>query len=491
MRPRKHALPLGILLLFFIALVYISWIRFLPYGSDTDEHLLVAKTMIESGKFAVGDMHGTKFPPMVSLLLILFELLGLNAASVMIMANTFFVLLSTIIFYYLTSQFFNRWAALLGAIFLLSNITIWRSAFLIIGDVLFLLLVVLVILSALEINNRKWTIIILSVFVAVTSVMTRSVGIALAVVLFVSLLFADPNDKKITSFLRSLPILIIPMILLGLYSFWQSQYGVHPTGYAYVFSLVDPYDASKGTLDVYQFFARTKEGLMLTIESVSNALTLPSMEGVLGICIATLLIFAALFSAKKHLLVVGTFTLIYFLILVFWPYKGVRFAIPLIPIGAFGVTAIVDYLMDKRLSWAVGLAVILLFVHLTNSVVALNRQKEYLNTRWEAMHRSFNDLLSWSRENFDDDPVIASFDYRALALRLDRSIVPMYYSSDLDFHIQHLQNENVSYFILSDDIYDLRGAYARQIIGKLANQANLIYQNNAFEVYRLNFTIGN
>jgi hypothetical protein len=103
-RLQCHALAISIIIALYALAACLRWTGQLPYGSDSDEHLLVARTWIQTGHFAVGDLHGTKYPPLISSLLILFTQLHAEPGWSIIILNYALILASALLLYALAAS---------------------------------------------------------------------------------------------------------------------------------------------------------------------------------------------------------------------------------------------------------------------------------------------------------------------------------------------------------------------------------------------------
>jgi len=154
----KHKLFVALLLLAFLSCAILRWSGELPYGSDTDEHLLVAQTMLQTGQFSVRNIHGTKYPPIISGIIMLFSLVGLDSSSSMIFANCFFILSAILLFYwYVCEEYRIFWLGEFAALYIMSNIILWNSVHLIIADSLFFFFVTVVLLLSLHFRQYNST----------------------------------------------------------------------------------------------------------------------------------------------------------------------------------------------------------------------------------------------------------------------------------------------------------------------------------------------
>ena len=329
--------------------------------------------------------------------------------------------------------------------------------------------------------------------------MTRSVGIILSIPVIISIW--ESKQWRICSFSITNTLLIggIPIIFLGLYMLYQKQYGSHPTGYFETFLLLDPYDSSKGILTWHSFLERTYWHAISTTNFLSKAIISAGLPGALNtssflntsirafsFILAVILIIASFVTSRRSLLIILPFAFIYMLIIILWPYSDPRFALPLVPVATLGFVKVCSYIL-RHFSRSWKYALLCLFVgYLGMNMTSMIKIAQSEATKRSEVHKHFKELTIWSTNNIPVYEAIASFDYREHSLRLNRSVQPLYYSSDNDTHISSLIKNNISWLIISDAIYYLRGIYGHSLVSYLNKKAELVHKNSLFEVYRLN-----
>jgi hypothetical protein len=247
--------------------------------------------------------------------------------------------------------------------------------------------------------------------------------------------------------------------------------------------LDDPYDLSKGSLGPKAFILRSARGAALSLRDLGLAICTPSISGLTSVGVAFLLLLAPCRLGLRE----GPLTAAYVIpclgLLVLWPYKGSRFAIPILPVAAWGIAVVAQHLRGRQ---SVTAACALLFLsHLANATWTLRNKAIDERAARLAMHANFADLAHWIDANVPASDELASFDYRELMLRLNRQVVPLWYSTDHHAHITDLHEQGVTWLITSGAIVDLRGSYAEAVLQALGSEAQRKYSNDAFEVYAL------
>lgn len=488
----KRKSVVGIVVLVFAGLACLRWSGRMPMGSDTDEHLLVARTMLETGHFTVGQMHGTKYPPVISSLAIAATALGVDPARFVLAANALYILTAGLLLAnYADKKGGVGWAGLAAAVYLMSNPVLWNSAQLVIADTLFVLLTTGVLLMAIHVERWTWLRVGQAVALVVLATLSRSVGVVLAVPLVVALWRRRGWAIETKTVVGGALVLGLPVVLLGLYMLYQGQFGFHPTGYAETVFLRDPYDASRGVVTVSGLVGRaagntvgtawdTVKALAAGVPSVGGAIVAVACAGVVG-----LLVTAACLGNRHRAWVVLGFAAPYVAVLCLWPYGGARFALPLLPVGAIGLARVVGWTTHKGRRWGV----VLVMVMVTGYVV-FNARIVYRARLYEADQRSeirvaLEDVASWCRSTIPAQDAIASFDYRELALQMDRSVVYLGYTSDMDDLARRLQQQDVHWLVVSEAFFARRGRYGRALVEHLGPGATRVYGNRLFEVYRI------
>jgi hypothetical protein len=479
------------LVLAFLLFTLLRWPGQLPYGSDTDEHLLVARTMLETGHFTVRDIHGTKYPPVISGLIIIFYLVGLDSGFFMVLANCCFLLSVSLLWsWYIRKQYNNNWLGGIVALYIMSNVILWDSVHLIIADTLFVFFVTIVLLISLQFEQWKWQHVLFALVVVIVASMVRSVGVVLSVPIIISIWESKNWKLNRFSIISATLIGCSPFVALMLYMLYQKQFGTHPTGYLETFLLLDPYDSSKGVVTWYGFFGRTYNHAISTAIDIGRTIVsdLPAISSTIQLLyfiFAVIIIIASCIRSRRQMSIILSFVFAYSAILSLWPYSGARFALPFIPVAALGLAEICSYI-STRLPGAARVSLILFVGYLGMNMTSMAKSAQYQKSNRAEVHKEFEDLTNWCIKHIPADEVIASFDYREHSLRLNRSVLPLYYSSDLHAHISYLTQNRASWLIISNAIYYLRGVYGYSLVHYLGDKAQLTFKNKLFEVYRLN-----
>lgn len=488
----KNIMSLLVLLAVFFVMAYLRWPGPLPYGSDTDEHLLVAKTVLETGHFSVGNIHGTKYPPVISGMAILFSLLGLNVSLWMILANCFFILAASIILYSYVRGEHTYLLGVMAAIYLMANITVWKSAHMVIGDVLFVLLVTLVLYVSLQFKEWNWWKVLVAILLAVFSTMVRSVGIFTVGPLVVSLLASRKWKISLFSFTSAVLVVGLPFLALLAYMVYQNQFSPHQGGYLEAFLRIDPYDVSKGTLTLQAFLSRTYHRLFPAVMDLVEAITSRNPTNpvvrLLFVLLAGLLFLASCGQTPRQRLVVPAFLLPYALVILAWPYPGARFSLPLVPVAALGLGEVGAF-AAKHFPRFVCVGLVMVFVgHSVMNIPRLVEKAEQERVHRTEIYKDLEGLRAWCNKNLPAEADIVSFDYRELILRLARPVKPMKLSVYVKQGPSYLTDKGNTYIILSDANgypQSYYGFYGLSLIDHVKEKGKLVYRNPLYQVYLL------
>jgi hypothetical protein len=368
---------------------------------------------------------------------------------------------------------------------------LWQSVRLIIADTLFVLLVTIVLMMSLQLQQWKRRHVLYALIVVLFATSVRSVGAVLSVPVITAIWGNRKWKLNPFSFVSATLFICVPVVTLVLYTLYQKQFGAHPTGYLETFFLSDPYDISKGPLTWSGFLIRTYDHAFSSATDISTAILsiLPTFGniyiGAFYFISAAVILAAACRRSGLQAATVLSFMNPYSAIAVLWPYRGPRLAIPLIPVAAMGLAEIASSI-SKRFARAGRIGILILFLgYVGMNMIYMAGTAHLEKTKLAEIHRNDKDLTDWYLKHIPEDAVTASFDYREHTLRLNRSVLPLYYTSDMQAQVSYLTQHKVSVLILSDAGYYLRGVYGRSLLKTLGNNAELLFKNELFEVYRL------
>ncbi|MFB3882909.1 MAG: hypothetical protein ACE149_16715 [Armatimonadota bacterium] len=503
---QQRRLAVAIIILVFLAVTAMWWTRLPPIGTDCDEHLIVARTFLRTGHFSVADVHGTKYPPLLSSIAILFQVLGLNVPLALVALNYLLILATALVLWrFLVKDGRIGLLSLLPVIYLLTNTVLWDSAKEIIADTILFFLTAVALLFALRVERWSVRATLLASLIAFLATMSRSIGLVVIVPLACSMIW-DRRTRGQTPPYGGLALLAVPAVAaLLLFMHYESRFGSHTTGYLETFLLNDPFDASKGRLTFASFLTRTLRGCLDSFRDLRDLTVYPSCAGAFSYALPLVLLgFACLprpasasasaagarfglrDSDKRRILLLCSFALAYLAVSCLWPYKGARFVLPLLLLGAIGVNGALAWGMRRR---AVAMVVVLLVIgHIAISAVNLHRDAVEKKAARAFLLAGFDAMTEWCRANIPQRDPIASFDYRELILRLDRPVIPLAYDSDTAVQIASLEREHARWLVVCFYIYPLRATYAHSIVAALGDRASKRFSNENCEVYELNLT---
>jgi hypothetical protein len=484
---RQQRQAIAFLVLAFLCITALRWCSQPPIGSDSDEHLLVARTFLRTGHFSVGDVHATKYPPLLSSLAILFQLLPLNVPLSLVIFNCLTVLASSLALFALIQRN-NRIGLLsvLPVLYLMSNTVLWGAAAEIIAHALFAFLVTVALLLAVTVE--EWTLrrTLGAMLVAFASAMSRTAGLVVILPLAAAIISEQRRRGEPFPYGKLALLAFPPIAALVLFMVYEARFGPHTTGYLETFFLKDPFDASKGALTFLGFLTRLAGGPVGRLRDIRDLTVFPSCAGLFSFLLPfALFIFALLGRDRKTVVVLCSFVVPYLLVASVWPYQGTRFVLPLLPVAALGIEGALSASLHSRNRIVGAVFALLLISHLGVNLASLRKEardqclaREFLNTR-------FAQLTEWCSANIPEGDAIASFDYREVMLKLDRPVLPLGYSSDANVHIAQLERGNVKWLVLCWHVFPPRGTYAKGVVDALGPRASLRWKNDSCEVYRL------
>jgi hypothetical protein len=89
----------------------------------------------------------------------------------------------------------------------------------------------------------------------------------------------------------------------------------------------------------------------------------------------------------------------------------------------------------------------------------------------------------WVGANVGEDEVIASFDYRELAFRLDREVLPIGYTSDPDDLWAQTGGADADWVVAVRGLYHGREARLRDLLTAWPEAFELVHAEGRLEVY--------
>jgi hypothetical protein len=461
---------------------YIRWTGQLPYGSDDDEHLLVAQSLLQRFTPSVAGMEKTKYPFGYSLLLAGLEAIGLPVGWSGLALNWICMCLIPLSIYLSADRGISPIARTAAGAYVASNPVLWQLASSLRPDLIFVLLVVVMISRLRTLRERRDVVILALLSALATSL--RSVGVLLGVALGVHLALSNrEKDIRRWFWLPILAVLLIPLVQ----SIWTRGYPEHTTGYFQMLMLRDPYDASLGRASIYELTGRLMTRAALVGTDIGDSLVGPNWGDGISALIGVALVVAAIRILREERVFLISFVLSYGMVLAVWPYSSIRFGMPLVPICAMGLASVAGTVI--REGWEHLVFAALLFLGLGLYVFLgwryVQDRASFEVVYLSELHSSTADLAQWVDRNIPAEETIASFDYRELTLRLERPVLPMAYTSDVNELWAMSGGRNAEWLIVTSLVFDLRAEYAQDLINAFPTRFWDAYEDDAFTVYRI------
>jgi hypothetical protein len=101
------------------------------------------------------------------------------------------------------------------------------------------------------------------------------------------------------------------------------------------------------------------------------------------------------------------------------------------------------------------------------------------------LNQMSSEVAQWMQLHSSPNEVVASFDYREWAFRLNMAVVPLGYTSDTSTLWAAIQAKQAQWFIASSLTFHKRREYADQLLHAYPNKFRRNYSNSVFDVYRV------
>ena len=205
--------------------------------------------------------------------------------------------------------------------------------------------------------------------------------------------------------------------------------------------------------------------------------------------LAVILLALALFGRGNLAWFLITFGLLHGAALLVWPYQSDRLQMPMVMVAALGVAAGVK--MIQRVRPAALTAVILLMAAVGIGVLDLNNRDrvEAVAARDRTTHTTWTDnvaaLDDWAAANIGADESIASLDYRELAYRVDRAVVPLGYTRDPEALLDEIAQGDAEWFIRLGGLFGRRTSIAQGLLDARPELFELVFESSGLEVFRI------
>ncbi len=466
----------AVLLAVFAALRFTGQ---LPYGSDHDEYRLVAQSLLRSGTPVVGGVEATKYPLGYPLLLALLDGLGLPIGTAAIVVNVVLVAALAVVVVRLTAPLGARLAQLSAAAFVVTNVALWGSVYAVMPDVLFTLLVALVVARMVALESGRDVAVVAALVVSAASV--KSVGLLVAVAASAGVLFGARRLRR-----WCWAPALAGLVAVGVQAVVTAPYPEPATGYARTFVLRNPYDAADGRASVAEVAARVVTRVDSVLTDVGAALTGASTPDTVAAVVALALLALGIVGLRRQRPFAVALVVVYAVGLTLWPFASVRFGLPLLPLAAVGVGVAAAWVfrVAPRAVGAVVVVAALGGLGVANGV-AVRREAAAEAAMLASLHAATQEAVHWIDHNVERDEPIASLAYRELALRLDRPVLPLGYTSDTAALWSASGGRGARWFVNLTTLYPRRARHARRLVAAYPDRFERVFRNDEVAIYRI------
>lgn len=492
------ALPLALVALWAV----LRWSGTPPFGSDFDEYRLVARELLDSGRPLVAGVEATKYPLGYPLILAAFSVLGLPVTGTAMALNLVLVGALGAVVVALSWQTghvatANRpvegspgatsrarrggVAAVPAAVYAVAGAGVWGSVYVVMPDLGFLVLAGLVLWRTSELTAPRhvWQ---LSALVA-GAVLLKSTGVLVALAAGVAVFFAGRSLRR----LAWVPV-AAGVGLTGLMAAFNAPYPEHTTGYARTFFLVQATDSAQGEATLADIAGRLVERADLVLRDVGFALAGVGVPTPWSWLIGLTLVAAGTWALRRppaRRAYVLAFLALWLPAMALWPYSSVRFQLPLVPLAAVGVGWLAAE-VSRRLGRAGAVVVVaVLGAYLANSAVELRSEAAAEAARVGAVATDTEETVAWAETHIPEGEVVASLAYREIAYRLDRPVVALGYTTDMDQLWSDALAGDAQWLVVMPSLYGSRGAIENQFVATFADRLRLAHDTPTVDTYEL------
>lgn len=469
---------IGLTLVLVAWLAVARWSGVLPFGSDNDEYRMLADALYETGKPVIGGVEGSKYPLGWSLVVGGLDRLGLDA-TVAPMALNLLLVAVTVVVVWLVGRRLGAVAGLAGAVGVAVSSSLWGSVYVIMPDAALTATVALGLLVMVSVERARD--VVTTTALALAAALLKTVGVVLGGALTVAA-FLVPATRR-----WSWAPVTAAVGVTGLSAIWAARFPEHTTGYGATFWLVDPYDAALGEIAVTDLPARIVGRLDEFLTDAAKAVVGPQVPSTAGIVIVVVLTVAAIVAFRRWRLPLTAFVLTYAVVLAAWPYRSDRFGLPLLPIAGVGLAALVGWVGRRSGSSLVAgvVAVALLVPHVVGQVGRIAEEGQVEEDTFAPLAADTAELVAWMDQNIPADEAIASFDYREIAYRADRVVLPLGYTTDGDALLAASAGRDARWLVVLRGLYGRREARATDLLTSHPDRFELVHSTGRADVYRI------
>ncbi len=480
-RLRWWATALVLPLAVTVAWAVQRWSGTNPFGSDNDEYRLVAQELLESGRPVVADVEATKYPLGYPLVLALLDVVGLPVTRAALALNLGLVVAFAATVLQLARSLGQRVAAVPAAIYAVGVAGLWGSVYVTMPDLAFVVVAAAVLWWSGRLRTRRDIWVLVALVVAAT--LLKSVGLLVAVAASVAVVFAARPVRCLAWAPTAAGLAVtatMAVLNLGL--------AEHTTGYARTFFLNDPTDATRGDVSLGGLLARLPDRAHLVLRDLEVAIVGQQVTRPWAwLLVAGLLtagVWACWHVASRRVYVLA-FLAIWLPAMAVWPYSSVRFQLPLVALAAVGVgrLAVAAARVQREAGALVVVAALGLF--LWSSAGQVRRDAAFEEVTLGVIASDTDAAAAWGAANIPDGEVIASFAYREIAYRLDRPVVPLGYTSDLDQLLGDADDAGARWLVVMPPLYRARGELEVAFIEAFPARLRLAHDTPTVDTYEL------
>lgn len=471
------ALPVAVV----VAWAVQRWTATMPFGSDNDEYRLVAGELVASGRPVVAGVEGSKYPLGYPLVLAGLDAVGLPVTRAALALNLTLVVTLAAVVAGTARTLGRRVAAVPGALYAVGGAGIWGSVFVTMPDLAFVVVTAAVLWKVGSLRGARdvWVVVAL----VVVATMVKSVGLLVAVAASVAVAAGAGRVRH----LAWAPLAAAALTTVAT-ALFVAPYPEHTTGYARTFLLVDPTDAAAGTVGVVGLVARLADRAHLVVRDLEVALAGAAVAhpwAWLAVVVLVVAGVAATWGVASRRAFVLAFLAVWLPAMAVWPYSSVRFQLPLVPLAALGVGFLAAAAV--RLSRPIGVTVVAaaLAVFLWSGAAQVRRDAAFEHANLAAVAADTAATATWAERHIPDGEVVASFAYRELAYRLDRPVVPLGYTSDLDELMAAADRAGARWLVVMPPLYQARGRLEEAFVAAFPERLVVVHDTPTVDTYEL------
>lgn len=477
-----------LLILFLIPILFINITDSYDWEGDTALLIIQAQNILNGQPFHESlYIYNPNYPilspsyyPVVTPLIFssVMAFTGYDIFSLMVLYSILFGFIGLSSFYFIKNHF-SSWVAFVAALLLVYNQFFIPIKSELMSDIPFALLVILVLLlinkSMENISKKNW---LLAAFLTALAIQTRSLGFAipLSVLGFVFIHWSVNGFSKV--FLKNyyLPILIYFAIC-----------------FLTIFSIELIFPSPSNGLSIYRNhfllvnLQTTLQNIKLYGTVILDVFASPlNGWGILAYLVKFLalifIVFGFVLSVRKRIFMAAVFMLIYFLVLLIYPYQSgiVRFILPIMPVLMLYFIMGFQYFLTKVKYDFVKKSIIVFFIF-SQVLIAAKGNYYFLKNKPKSdlVTKSTVEAFAKVKELTLENEIIQSSFPRILALYAERKGYSTKKSAIFDDYNSDIKIFNPTYFFYSkkySSIQDLN------FIAK--NNFQLLWQNSEYQLYK-------